>query len=87
MNPDYNKLYAIPSEVIYPTSQNLRLDTDYANLNSEDYKLREPQKCDLPPFFDFIDCNSDGNIIIAANDVSISCADEKYSNNFRNIEF
>lgn len=70
--PNYNELYSIPQDIVYPTtSESLRLDTTYPNLNTEDYTLRESKRCELPPFFDFIDRNSNQNIIIAANDVSI----------------
>lgn len=69
--PNYNELYAIPQEIKYPdTSESLILDTKYANLNSYDFELRDATKCDLPDFFDFIDCNQEHNVIIAANDVS-----------------
>lgn len=72
--PNYNELYAIPQEIVYPTTPDgLRLDTEYANLNSDDFKIRDAKRCDLPEFFDCIDRNQDHNIIIAANDVSIVC--------------
>lgn len=72
LTQDYNDLYTIPQEIVYPTtSEALRLDTTYANLNSEDFNLRESEKCNLPAYFDFIDRNDDQHIIIAANDASI----------------
>ncbi|KAL5281529.1 WDR77 family protein [Megaselia abdita] len=68
--PDYTELYAIPQDIVYPSTPNsLRQDTDFPNLNSKDYKLRKANKTEFPPYFDFIDQNSDKNVIIAANDL------------------